>query len=312
MSEPATKSDSIVSVDQLMAENERLRNRLERMVSDVARLEDDIAVMMRRFQADSEAVTLQMANFAHEFRNPLNVIVGYSELLRDTPDLKSSDKRHGDYCNAIHDAAQLLLGVATGVIDSSSAATNLPPVELEKVDASRVIDEMIRMLSEEARKKNISLLANYSPNFPLIDADKLKLQQVLMNLMSNAIKFTKSGGRVTVSTEISDDGENLILVVSDNGVGMTEKETEEAMKPWGRIDSMIDRQAGSGLGLPITMRLIEMMGWKFALSSNKGVGTTARIIIPQKAVVTKSGKKQSVVSDVVMSNAALSKIAKAG
>ena len=67
------------------------------MVSDVARLEDDIAVMMRRFQADSEAVTLQMANFAHEFRNPLNVIVGYSELLRDTPDLKSSDKRH-NFC----------------------------------------------------------------------------------------------------------------------------------------------------------------------------------------------------------------------
>lgn len=295
-----------------MAENERLRNRLGRMVSDVARLEDDIAVMMRRFQADSEAVTLQMANFAHEFRNPLNVIVGYSELLRDTPDLKSSDKRHGDYCNAIHDAAQLLLGVATGVIDTSSAATNLPPVELEKVDASRVIDEMIRMLGEEARKKKITLLANYAPNFPLIDADKLKLQQILMNLVSNAIKFTSSGGRVTISTEISDDGENLILIVSDNGVGMTEQETAKAMKPWGRIDSMMDRQAGSGLGLPITMRLVEMMGWKFGLSSNKGLGTTARIVIPQKTVVTKPDNKKSLDNDKVMTNAVFSKIAKSG
>ena len=282
-----------------MAENERLRNRIGRMVSDVARLEDDIAVMMRRFQADSEAVTLQMANFAHEFRNPLNVIVGYSELLRDTPDLNSSDKRHSDYCNAIYDAAQLLLGVATGVIDTSSAATNLPPVALEKVDASRVIDEMIRMLAEEARKKNISLLAHYSPNFPLIQADKLKLQQVLMNLISNAIKFTKSGGRVTISTEISDDNQNLILVVTDNGVGMTDKEAEEAMKPWCRVDSMIDRQAGAGLGLPITMRLIEMMGWKFALASNKGKGTTARIIIPQRVIFAKAGGGKSAGNDKV-------------
>ncbi|MEQ9199273.1 MAG: HAMP domain-containing sensor histidine kinase, partial [Rhodospirillales bacterium] len=178
------------------------------MIGDVARLEDDIAAMMRRFQADSEAVTLQMANFAHEFRNPLNVIVGYSELLRDTPDLESADKRHRDYCNAIHDAAQLLLGVATTVIDTSSAAASMPPAVMERVDASQVIDEMIRMLGEEARKKKISLLGNYAPNFPLIDADKIKFQQILMNLISNAIKFTRPGGRVTISTEISDNGEN--------------------------------------------------------------------------------------------------------
>jgi two-component system cell cycle sensor histidine kinase PleC len=268
-------------LQQLEAENAHLKKRLDRVVQETAALESSIAAIMKRNNAEAEAKVLQMANFAHEFRNPLNVIVGYSELLKGMVQREEGLPRKWlDYSGAIHDAAQLLLGVANGIIEKASLESSESPLDIQLIDAAEVIDGMIRMLSREAEKKKITLLGKYNPNFPKLLTDRSKLQQILMNLMSNAIKFTSKGGKVTVKTAISDDGEHVILVVSDNGPGMTPDEMAKAMAPWGRVDSVMDQQQGAGLGLPITIHLVERLGWQFDLKSNKGRGTTATVLIP--------------------------------
>lgn len=280
MSEPSDNR-----LHELESENAQLKKRLDRVVQETAALESSIAAIMKRNNAEAEAKVLQMANFAHEFRNPLNVIVGYSELLQQAAKSESKLPRKWlDYSGAIHDAAQLLLGVANGIIEKASQEADSVPLDIQLVDAAEVIDGMIRMLSREAQKRKITLLGKYDPNFPKLLTDRGKLQQVLMNLMSNSIKFTRKGGKVTVKTTISDDGEHLILVVSDNGPGMTPEEMAKAIAPWGRVDSVMGQQQGAGLGLPITIHLVERLGWKFDLKSDKGRGTTASILIPVASI----------------------------
>lgn len=267
-------------IRQLEQENAKLKEKLDRVIRETESLEGNIAFLMKRHQAEAEAKTLQMANFAHEFRNPLNVIIGYSDLLKSLDKKSFAQSRYKDYCTAIHDAAQLLLGVASSIIDQASQENAPLPVLTEEFDASEVIDSVIRMLGEEAKKRDITLLGSYAPDFPALNTDKGKFQQILMNLVSNAIKFTNRGGKVTVETATSDNGEDFILVVTDNGSGMDEEEIGKVLKPWGRLDSHIEQQEGAGLGLPIVVQLAELLGWRFTLESKKGKGTTARLCIP--------------------------------
>ena len=284
------QADSRLS--QLESENALLKKRLERVVQETAALENSIAAIMKRNNAEAEAKVLQMANFAHEFRNPLNVIVGYSELLQQVAKSENTlPQRWLDYTGAIHDASQLLLGVANGIIEKASVESSQAPLDIQLFDAAEVIDGMIRMLSREAEKKKITLLGKYNPKFPKLLTDRGKLQQILMNLMTNAIKFTARGGVVTVKTTIADDGEHLILVVSDNGPGMTPDEMAKAMAPWGRLDSVMDHKQGAGLGLPITIHLVEQLGWHFELKSDKGRGTAAHISIPLASIDQKTAIK---------------------
>ena len=226
----------------------------------------------------SKAKSEFIANMSHELRTPLNAIIGFSDMLH-TKTVTTPEKVH-QYSGYIKQAAEHLLALINGILDVSKIQAGQLSVDREPVDIAPILASCLLITEAKAREKNITVESNVPTSLPKILGDTLRLKQILINLLGNAVKFTPANGRVRVEAQMLQKGFALISV-TDTGVGMTPQEVETAMRPFGQIDTAFNkRHEGTGLGLPIAYALARLHGGDLRIDSQKGAGTRVSVILP--------------------------------
>lgn len=241
-----------------------------------------LALKAAKTEADlaNRAKTEFLANMSHELRTPLNAIIGFAQILAD-PTLTNDDKdKQVEYAEYIGDSAQHLLAIINNILDISKVEHGKMDLNLELTDAEELIDACLILVRDRCHAGKIELDTDYRAGDLEIYADAVKFKQIIVNLLTNAVKFTPAGGKILVKTECTNEG-SLKITVRDTGVGMTQDEMHQALEPFGQAQSGYSRnQEGTGLGLPLTKALAELHGAAFKLTSAKGIGTQVAVIFP--------------------------------
>jgi signal transduction histidine kinase len=273
---------------ELAAEHEKLRTANtqlgdERRKLELANLE--LTVSKEHAEAASRAKSTFLANMSHELRTPLNAVIGFSQIIKDQMMGPSVSKRYADYANDIFNCGLHLLEVISNILDVSKIEAGKVALDEEALELPDLVKATVGVLRQQADRKHIALAADIPETAPLIRGDRGKLRQVMMNLLSNAIKFTPEGGRVTVRLEY-EAGRGIAIAVADTGIGMSAEEIPIALEPFQQIDNALTkRYEGTGIGLPLAKRLVELHGGTLVIDSLKGVGTTVRIRLPADRVM---------------------------
>ena len=221
-----------------------------------------------------------LAKVSHEVRTPLNSILGFSELMLEERLGAIGNARYKGYVEDIHQSGLYALSLLNDLLDISKIDAGKFDLDFTAVDLPELVEACVNSLQPLAKRERILLRTSLAFNLPAVIADSRRLKQILLNLLSNAIKFTNAGGQVIVSARLIDGGD-LRLRVHDNGVGMTEDEIAAAMQPFHQLDTAPRKQAGTGLGLPVTKALADANRARLLIASQRGVGTSADVIFPK-------------------------------
>jgi signal transduction histidine kinase len=224
-----------------------------------------------------------LANMSHELRTPLNAIIGFSEVISGEMLGPMQNATYLDYVHDIHSSGLHLLSIINDVLDMSKIEAGKLELVDEPIIVQQIVGEAIRMLHERAQTRGIALTTEEPAEDISIRGDERALKQVMLNVLSNAIKFSHEGGRVIVRTSASDP-ETLVIEIEDFGIGMDQTELVRALQPFGQAKAVVTRtHGGTGLGLPITKGLVEAHGGRLAISSALDRGTLVRIELPRHA-----------------------------
>lgn len=226
-----------------------------------------------------------LANMSHELRTPLNAIIGFSEIIKDQILGPEGTPQYIEYAKDIYDSGALLLSLINDILDMSKIEAGKRTLSETSIDIERVVQSCIRLVAVRAKTGEIQLGHNMPSNLPFLRGEERAIKQVLVNLMTNAIKFTPEQGVVTVSASIDPFG-RMILAVSDTGIGIAPQDIPTALAPFGQIESVMSRKTqGTGLGLPLTKALIELHGGELQISSELGKGTVVSALFPAGRMV---------------------------
>jgi two-component system cell cycle sensor histidine kinase PleC len=194
--------------------------------------------------------------------------------------------RYRQYLDDIHSAGKYLLGVISDVLDTARIQSGDMRLGDEPVEIEPVIRECLGMVADRARIGSVTVGAEYAADLPRFRADPVRLRQILTNLLTNAVKFTPSGGRVAVRADLDTEG-RLAITVRDTGIGMSRDEIAVALTPFGQIANPMTRtHDGTGLGLPLAKTLAELHGGELDIASTPGAGTAVTVILPARRRVT--------------------------
>ena len=225
-----------------------------------------------------------LAKVSHEVRTPLNSIIGFTELMLQERFGPIGNKRYTGYVEDIHHSGLYALSLLNDLLDISKIEAGKFELNFTAVDVPEVVEDCAASLQPLAKRARIVLRTSLAPDLPSVVADPRRLKQILLNLLTNAIKFTKEGGQVIVSGTMV-DGE-LRIRVRDNGVGMTKDEIGFAMQPFHQLDTAPRKQTGTGLGLPVTKALVDANRARLVLTSEPGIGTSADVIFAAERLFT--------------------------
>ena len=228
-----------------------------------------------------------LANMSHELRTPLNAIIGFAEVIKDEMFGPVGLAKYADYAKDIHTSGRHLLDLINDILDLSKLEAGKLELREEKVVLRTAVEDCLTLVRNRAQKSDIMLATDIEPRLPPLLCDERALKQVLLNFLSNAVKFTPAGGTVTTSVKRAGDG--IAISVSDTGIGMSQADIGVALAAFGQIDSKIARQhQGTGLGLPISKSLIELHGGTLGVESAPGKGTTMTAIFPASRVMAQA------------------------
>lgn len=224
------------------------------------------------------AKTTFLANMSHELRTPLNGIIGFSQIMKDQLFGPLGSKRYEEYINDIQGAGEHLLGIISDILDIARIETGEMEFNITSVYLPDVLENCMRMVREQGEAAEIFITMEIDPEIPEIMTDETRLRQILLNLLSNSIKFTH-GGEITLMAEIIDGGLNL--TVADTGIGIPEQDLEVVLEPFGqsRVGSQVSHE-GIGLGLHLSKNFTEILGGELTLKSEVNVGTTVTLSFP--------------------------------
>lgn len=239
----------------------------------------------------SRAKSTFLANMSHELRTPLNAVIGFSEALMHesaTPDAR----RIEEYAGAINEAGRHLLALINDILDVARIEAGRMDLAEDPVDLARLAATALRLLEPVARTASVSLALAVPKDLPAVLGDERRLRQVLLNLVSNAVKFTGPGGSVRVEAGLDADG-GLEVRVADSGIGIAREDLERVFQPFVQLDSSLSRRyQGSGLGLFLSRALAQAHGGTLTLESEPGKGTTALLRLPPSRVVRRVAAAQ--------------------
>jgi two-component system cell cycle sensor histidine kinase PleC len=220
-----------------------------------------------------------LATMSHELRTPLNAVIGFADVLRSELLGPIGTAKYRDYASHIHDSATHLLNVLSDILDMSKVEAGKIELHEAEFDVAALTREVAALFEQQAGFAKIALRCD-AASLPALRADPRYLRQMLINLLSNALKFTAAGGHIEVSAAL-DGASDLVIAVADTGNGMTADQLEIALAPFGQIDSPLMRKyQGTGLGLPIVKSLVELHGGRLAIASVPGKGTRVSLIFP--------------------------------
>jgi PAS domain S-box-containing protein len=226
-----------------------------------------------------------LANMSHELRTPLNAIIGFSEIINNQAMGPVGNKAYAEYAGDINDSGKRLLTIINDILDISRIEAGDRTLNETLFSIHRTAATCTSLLSSKAEAGRVNVSNNLHTDMPKIIGEELAFKQILMNIISNAIKFTPPDGRVTIDCDYAGAGHELCISVTDTGIGMDDKEIEKALSPFGQVESAFSRSnSGTGLGLTLVDALIKMHGGRLELLSRKGVGTTATLVIPAERV----------------------------
>ena len=270
--------------DRASREAERLRA----YVSELERTRDALQRTSREL-GEADAANNNKAQFlasmSHELRTPLNAVIGFSELLKLETFGPLGDSRYKEYARDIHASGAHLLSLINDVLDIARLDDGQLHLTEESIDVVALVSEVVRMMTPQAETAGVVLRNDVRGPLPPALADARRLRQVLLNLISNAVKFTPPCGSVTVGGGLRDTG--LFLAVADTGIGIADADIPRAFERFGQVDSTLARKyQGAGLGLPLARDLVELHGGSLALTSKPGVGTTVTISLPTSRLLS--------------------------
>ncbi len=241
---------------------------------------------LRRAKEDAERAdrtkSAFLANTSHELRTPLNAIIGFSEAIRSETFGPIDNARYLEYLKDIYDSGCHLLRIINDILDLSKIEAGKATLDREeRVHLAPTIEAAMRMVQTQAEAENIAVSLDLDRPLPVVIGSARMLQQVFINLLANAVKFTPQGGRVMVRAEVNGDGE-VAVTIADTGIGMREEDIEIALTAFGQVDStMTRRYDGTGLGLPLAKAIVELHGGRLAIDSHPGRGTTITVTLPR-------------------------------
>jgi two-component system cell cycle sensor histidine kinase PleC len=229
-------------------------------------------------ETESSEKTEFLANISHELRTPLNAIIGFSEIIQSEAYGAIGILQYKDYINDINNSGKHLLSVINDILDFSKASADKLKVERIEVDLTRIALASMRFVKPRADSNQVKLIEQVPEEHIIIKADPKRLKQALLNLLSNAVKFTPEGGSVTLVIAKDEFNEFVYIKVIDTGIGIAEKDIPKALSSFGQVDNKLSRKyEGTGLGLPLTKKLIELMQGEFDIKSTLGQGTTVTL-----------------------------------
>ncbi len=230
-----------------------------------------------------------LANMSHELRTPLNAILGFSELLRDDLAGKITEKQRKDCLDNIHNSGKHLLSLINNVLDLTKIEAGRMDLVYEEFGVDSALREVLNVVRALAMKKEIDISRLVEPEDGLLIADKNKFKQVLYNLLSNAIKFTPPAGRVFVEARLSD--ERLRLTIKDSGIGIPKEQQHQIFGAFYQVQSASNREyTGTGLGLALTKKLVELHGGTITFDSAPGQGTAFTVEMPVRPAPSKRNR----------------------
>lgn len=231
-----------------------------------------------RVEDMTRAETEFLANMNHELRTPLNAVIGFAELILCEAHGPLGDRRYCDYVSHIRTGGEQLLAIIDATLDLSQLAAGKLDLQLCNVEPKAIVKECARAFAAVAEAAKVELVVRPSTDRTVV-ADPARLKQALTHLLSNAIKFTGQGGRVSIGATSEDDA--VVFNVTDTGIGMTPDQVVIAMQPFRMIDgSLTRRHGGIGLGLPLAMRLMKLHGGELRIDSHAESGTVVTAILP--------------------------------
>lgn len=232
-------------------------------------------------EAENQEKSRFLANVSHELRTPLNAIIGFSEIISSESMGPLNNEHYKGFIKDIHTSSVHLLSLINDILDFSKIEENKFEVSNEEVDITKTIMVCLRMMTAKAEELKVHLTEELPKEHIIVMLDAKRIKQVILNLVSNAVKFTPPDGTVKVKCWIDDNAQSVFISITDTGVGMEAQDIAKALTPFKQIDNKLSKQhAGTGLGLPLTKRLVELMKGKFNIMSELGLGTTVTINFP--------------------------------
>jgi signal transduction histidine kinase len=253
-------------------------------ISEMKEKERQLRIARDDAERANHAKSAFLANMSHELRTPLNAIIGFSEIMEQGLFGPLGNKQYSEYAEDIRRSASHLLSIISDILDLSKIEAGRMELHEEMIDLAKVVQSCQTIVKEAAANAGLALRTQLPQGLPPLFADKRSVRQILLNLLSNSIKFTPQGGRVMVEARLEPNGE-LALAVRDSGIGMSADDIEIVLQPFGQVESAHTRSHdGTGLGLPITKSLAEMHGGSMTVESTVGKGTDIIVRFPATRV----------------------------
>ncbi len=224
-----------------------------------------------------------LATISHEIRTPLNAIIGFAEVMLEERFGPVGNERYKEYLKDIHASGAHVVSLVNDLLDLAKIEAGRMELSYARVSLNELVGATVALLQPQGTRERIVMRTSFTPRLPPVVADERSVRQNVLNLVSNAIKFTDAGGQVIVSTALTDRGE-VAFRVRDTGIGMTEEEIEAALEPFRQL-ATARRRGGTGLGLPLTKALVDANRAALHITSARGSGTLAEVLFPPARVL---------------------------
>jgi PAS domain S-box-containing protein len=253
-----------------------------RDVTSFKKAEGELTAAKRQAEEASSQKSDFLAKISHEVRTPLNAIIGFAEVMMEERFGPMGNERYRSYARDIHTSGEHVISLVNDLLDLSKIEAGKLDLSFSSVNLNEVVQQSVNLMQPQASRDRIIMRLALANGLPNVVADNRSMRQIVLNLLSNSIKFTQAGGQAIISTTLSERGE-AVLRVRDTGVGMTERELAIAMEPFRQVASTT--LGGTGLGLPLTKALVEANRATFTIQSTKNAGTLVEVIFPSTRVL---------------------------
>lgn len=261
-----------------------------RQIQDLCREIEEVRRGASEASQEAETCKERLSIASHEFRTPLNAIIGFSDVMRQEMFGPLGDPRYRRYAELLHDSGNRLLDMINDFLDLSKLDAGRLQLNTQTIEVLRVIVDSVRALEVLAAKSHVCFSVHVFDGVSLLIADDKRLRQMVLNLLSNALKFTPAGGEINIDAYRR--GQCIAISVSDTGVGMREEDIAVALEPFGQVENRtLPNSQGTGLGLPLTKQLAELHGGTLELESRPGRGTTVTILLPEQGARPRKSAK---------------------